>query len=164
MKLRESARLVILNERNEIFLFHCREERQTELADPHLREFWLTPGGGVDPGETWEDAALRELWEETGIEGIPLGPWVWTREKAGLMFGEQMRAVERYYLVRVGEVRIDTGNQFDYERAAYRRHRWWSAGAIGASGEVFFPEGLAGHLARLVADGPPGQPVDISPR
>ena len=28
---------------------------------------WSLPKGKLDPSETWEEAALREVWEETGL-------------------------------------------------------------------------------------------------
>ncbi|MGN6796838.1 MAG: NUDIX hydrolase [Gaiellaceae bacterium] len=28
---------------------------------------WSLPKGKLEPGESWEDAALREVWEETGV-------------------------------------------------------------------------------------------------
>ena len=43
------------------------------------QDVWITPGGGLLPGENYEEAARRELWEETGISDIELGPWVWAR-------------------------------------------------------------------------------------
>jgi 8-oxo-dGTP diphosphatase len=30
---------------------------------------WSLPKGKLEPGETWEDAALREVHEETGVRG-----------------------------------------------------------------------------------------------
>jgi 8-oxo-dGTP pyrophosphatase MutT (NUDIX family) len=39
---------------------------------------WITPGGGVDPGETHAEAALRELFEETGRVFEDVGEPVWT--------------------------------------------------------------------------------------
>lgn len=38
------------------------------------RHHWILPKGHIDPGETAEQTAVRELREETGVEGVPVGP------------------------------------------------------------------------------------------
>lgn len=42
-------------------------------SDPGVpgSRWWVTPGGGIDDGEAAETAAVRELWEETGLEVTP---------------------------------------------------------------------------------------------
>jgi 8-oxo-dGTP diphosphatase len=40
--------------------------RQVAVVHRPGREDWSFPKGKLDPGETFEEAALREVWEETG--------------------------------------------------------------------------------------------------
>lgn len=48
-------------------------EREGELLLTHWRRGrmhgWTLPGGGLEPGEDPRDAAIREIWEETGLRG-----------------------------------------------------------------------------------------------
>jgi len=78
VRRRLSARFLILDEAGRILLFRFVYKRGP-LAG---QDFWGTPGGGVEDGETLEQAALRELLEETGLRRESVGPEVARRESA----------------------------------------------------------------------------------
>ena len=78
MRRRLSARLLILDEAGRVLLFRFVYKRGP-LAG---QDFWGTPGGGVEDGETLEQAALRELVEETGLRRESVGSEVARREVA----------------------------------------------------------------------------------
>ena len=42
--------------------------------------WWVTPGGGPEEGERFEEALRREVFEETGVKLDEIGPWIWTKE------------------------------------------------------------------------------------
>ena len=62
---RVSARVVPVNDRGEVLLLHGRDPARPD------HWYWFTIGGALDPGETPQQAAIRELLEETGIEASP---------------------------------------------------------------------------------------------
>src|SRR5262249_28674796 len=126
MRIRPTVRLLIVDQEQRVLLFKFEDAVALDPARPELRIYWVTPGGGVEGGETFEQAAHRELWEETGISLAALGPWVWLREKTMHFPDESVHFVERYYLASVTAAQVSVDNLLPHEIAVYRDHRWWS--------------------------------------
>ena len=52
----------------------CRYQGKYLFSYNKKREGWEIPGGHIEEGETWEEAAKREMYEETGATKIQLTP------------------------------------------------------------------------------------------
>ena len=63
LPLRRGVGVVVLNKENKVFVGR-------RIDNP--KNFWQMPQGGVDEGENFLNAALRELKEETGIKNVEL--------------------------------------------------------------------------------------------
>jgi 8-oxo-dGTP pyrophosphatase MutT (NUDIX family) len=151
---RPASRLLVVDPAKRLLLFRVAEESRRP------RPLWITPGGGVHPGESDEDAARRELWEETGIEA-ELGPCVWVRRHLFHFRGAiWLDEVERFYLVRVDETEITTEHFEAHEHAFMPEHRWWHADAIAASEDWFAPRRLGELLPPIIAGDYPDEPFD----
>jgi len=114
---------------------------------------WVTIGGGTDHGEGTAQAALRELWEESGIKasvGELIGP-VWHRTTEFSFAGMRFWQEEDYYVLRVGEVQVTLANLDPLERDTITGYRWWSREELAATTESFFPAELP-ELMRLADD------------
>jgi 8-oxo-dGTP diphosphatase len=52
----------------------CRYQGKYLFSYNKKREGWEIPGGHIEEGETWEEAAKREMHEETGATKVELTP------------------------------------------------------------------------------------------
>ncbi len=153
--VRPAARVVLFDDANRVLLFRAAMPGRPE------RPFWITPGGGLNPGETEAEAARRELREETGLEDVELGPCVWIRKHVFAWQGTWLEQRESYFHARVPGFEVDTTNQEDLERQFLSGHRWWTLDEIAASPERFVPGDFA-TLARPLAEGRfPPEPIAV---
>jgi 8-oxo-dGTP pyrophosphatase MutT (NUDIX family) len=152
---RPSARVVLLDGAGRLLLFSANSGLNGPVR-------WFTAGGGVEEGETYEQAAVRELREETGLTGVVLGPEVWRgRPWTTVRNGVLYEVRQRYYLVRVPAFEIDTSAFEDEERSAIIGYHWWTREELAVTTDVLRPAGLPGLLAALIADGPPREPITV---
>lgn len=131
---RPAARLLVIDALGRLLLF-----RFTAGDRP---PFWATPGGALDPGESYEDAARRELLEETGIVADPGRPIDERMSIFKTFDGVKVRAVERYFVIRVPEGEIATERHTALERQVMQTHRWWTLDDFGQCVERFYPRDL----------------------
>lgn len=135
---RPAARILLVDRRGCVLMF-----RFTPRDRPPL---WCTPGGAVDPGESYAAAARRELWEEVGLD-IDCGPEVAQRTVDFRTFeGTDVTADERYFRVDVDTCDVRPGGLTDQEKTLLVGHRWFSKNDIVMHDEAIYPADLVDLL------------------
>ncbi|SFY25168.1 NUDIX hydrolase [Streptomyces atratus] len=154
---RKVARVVLLDPDDRILLIHGFEP-----GDPQST-WWFTPGGGLEGDETREEAALRELMEETGITDVELGPLLWQRMCSFPFDGRRWDQDEWYFLARTTQTVTDTGGLTGLEQRSVAGLRWWTSAELSAARETVYPTRLAELLRTLLDEGPPRTPLVLDP-
>ncbi|MEU7581387.1 NUDIX domain-containing protein [Streptomyces sp. NPDC041068] len=155
LKLRHSVRAVLLDEEDRVLLCRC--------LVPGGEVVWITPGGGIEEGETAHAALRRELHEEVGL--VFDGPLrhVWHQELVGPGYAEGHDGViNDYFLVRT--TAFEPGGALSNSELAAENitaFRWWRTSEIAdwRGPELFGPRDMATALNALIAEGVPDQPL-----
>ena len=151
LRARPSARLLVVDPQGRILLFRF-EFRSGPMEG---RIFWATPGGALEPDESFEDGARRELAEETGLVIDDPGPQIAVRRfQMRAPEGDEVMAEERYFLVRVDPFDLADAGWTELEREIMTEHRWWTAAEIAAAAEKIYPEDLVEMVAGAINAAP----------
>ncbi|MGB9376974.1 MAG: NUDIX domain-containing protein [Mycobacteriales bacterium] len=149
--LRHGARVLLVDSLDRVLLFRGRDPGRPDV-DP----YWFTVGGGLDPGETSEQAAIRETYEETGLRlatGDLVGP-VWEDVAEFPFDGRRYRQPQVFFLVRVETWQVDTSAFAEVEVRTIDQHRWWSADDLDCTSDIYFPPELPALLRRVLSAAP----------
>lgn len=159
---RTAVRLVVLDAAERVLLLHVQD-----LSNPQFGTAWELPGGGIEAGETYSEAALRELREETGLEvaaeSIPAPTW--RRRIEYIYRGTCWHQRELVAAVRLSDSSplVDASRRVGNEKEDVLGARWWSLEQLMTSSERFYPRSLPVLLPRFIAGEAIDEPLERWP-
>ena len=154
--VRPCARVLLLDPHDRLLLIHCR-------APDDGRRFWITPGGGLEAGESETEAARRELWEEVGDVEARIGPAVWLRRHVFDWDRRRYDQRETFYVARTPVAGTRPVALSPDEMHFIEELRWWTLEEILAAPPetTFAPRRLGPLLRELLDEGFPSEPKDV---
>lgn len=159
---RNAVRVVLIDGGGRILLLHTRDLRDTEFTSA-----WELPGGGMETGESYLEAAAREVREETGIQLAPaaISAPLWQRDVLYTYRGQRRLQHESIAVARIAALApvVSTTVTVEFEPEDHFEHRWWTPLEIENARARFFPRSLPLQLARVLNGETVAEPLEVWP-
>jgi 8-oxo-dGTP pyrophosphatase MutT (NUDIX family) len=141
---RLAVRALIINPEGKVLLIQGRDS-----TNP-TNTWWFTPGGGIEIGETPDQALIREVLEETGLiieNPVPLG-----RERISKFRFEDTEYFQKesFYLVRLRTLDTVSQSLTEIEKRTFLAQKWWSLEELSASSAIFYPTNLISWIEEIL--------------
>ncbi|HTZ44196.1 MAG TPA: NUDIX domain-containing protein [Jatrophihabitans sp.] len=147
-RLRTAARMFLLDDQDRVLLVHDR------LDLDHPDSHWIAPGGGLEDGESLVDAAVREVYEETGLTvslAADAEP-VHVEREVFSFAGQLIDQTNHYFLARVaGGQDVAPVAPTEFETAVALGTRWWPLDELAASSVTRVPLDMVAVIRRALA-------------
>lgn len=145
--IRRTSRIVLVSPRDSFLLM------MTKAPDSSGFSRWITPGGGVDPGETHFEAAQRELFEETG-QSLAVSPKpVWRCEfDVSWDQATHNRGYAEYFVAWARD-EFEPSSEFwtREEHVDITQSQWWTLDELAATPDPFEPLSLPGVFSSVLS-------------
>lgn len=156
LRHRSTARVLLIDPDQRVLLFSDRDPAIESLT------WWMTPGGGVDAGESDLQAAVREVQEETGLvldSASLIGP-IATRQVWHGYSDVVIDQRDAFFAAHVDAFTVDVSGHTEQEKITMTSSKWWLRRELDVTGEMVWPANLA-QLWDSVARFEAGRPAPV---
>jgi len=154
--VRSSIKILLLNDKNQILLM-CADDPKTTSADgKYLGKFWFTVGGQIEKNESEQEAAYREIYEETGIEKNQV-----ELEFDMILNGVLTRLKQRFIVAKTKKNEVGLKNPTSWEKKVVKDLKWFSLKDLKNSNEIIYPVLLSEYLPDIIFKNYPKEPIEI---
>jgi ADP-ribose pyrophosphatase YjhB (NUDIX family) len=119
MDIRCTSRVVLFDSENRVLL---QKVLPLEPLKSQMDSIWICPGGKMEEGESLEECAVRELYEETGINGCEVGPVLWHGSNELILKGVETIFDEHFLYARLEKKCTPTQG----DDPTILEHKWWN--------------------------------------
>jgi len=145
LPIRHSIRILLFNQRDELLLMCANDPNTTELDGTYRGKFWFTIGGEIEKEESLEEAAVRELFEETGlkVDEVTFGPVVWWGDFELVLYGKPTLLKQKFIVARTKQTSVTLNHLTQEEKLVIQKLDWFSIKKMRQSSDIIYPIGFA---------------------